>query len=103
MRLDGHRFFPHKLNKDRSYDSICLNCLATVARTTTEAELLSTRKFIYAMKGRLQNVVSSNRRLRTLGQQLNKASLMPEPWGRIKVANHGSRLRLSLRPAMQPQ
>jgi hypothetical protein len=39
MRRDGRRFFPHRLNRDGSYDSICLKCLATVARTTTETEL----------------------------------------------------------------
>ena len=32
-------FFPHRRNKDGSFDSICLSCLATVARTNTEAEL----------------------------------------------------------------
>jgi hypothetical protein len=32
-------FYPHRRNRDGSYDSICLKCLATVARTTTEAEL----------------------------------------------------------------
>jgi hypothetical protein len=32
-------FYPHRLNKDGSYTSICLRCLAPVARTDTEGEL----------------------------------------------------------------
>ncbi len=37
---NGIGFFPHRLNKDGSYDSICLKCLDTVARAETEAELV---------------------------------------------------------------
>ena len=33
------RKFPHRLNRDGSYDSICLKCFATVANTQTEIEL----------------------------------------------------------------
>ncbi len=33
------RTFPHRLNWDGSYDSICLKCFATVATTRTESEL----------------------------------------------------------------
>jgi hypothetical protein len=33
------RKFPHRLNRDGSYDSICLKCFATVANTRTEIEL----------------------------------------------------------------
>jgi hypothetical protein len=32
-------FFPHRLNKDGTYDSICLQCYATVANARTSAEL----------------------------------------------------------------
>lgn len=32
-------FFPHRLNQDGSYDSICLQCLATVANAKTSQEL----------------------------------------------------------------
>jgi hypothetical protein len=31
--------WPHRLNKDGTYDSICPTCFQTVARTLTEAEL----------------------------------------------------------------
>jgi hypothetical protein len=33
-------FYPHRRNKDGSYDSICLNCLLTVASGKSEAELI---------------------------------------------------------------
>jgi hypothetical protein len=33
-------FYPHRPNKDGSYDSICLNCLLTVASGKSEAELM---------------------------------------------------------------
>jgi hypothetical protein len=33
------RKFPHRLNRDGSFDSICLKCFATVANTATEIEL----------------------------------------------------------------
>jgi hypothetical protein len=32
-------FFPHRRNKDGSFNSICLECLATVASHMTEEEL----------------------------------------------------------------
>jgi hypothetical protein len=32
-------FFPHRKNKDGTFDSICLKCLATVVRTKSESEL----------------------------------------------------------------
>jgi hypothetical protein len=35
------RKFPHRLNRDGSYDSICLKCFATIANTRTEIELTS--------------------------------------------------------------
>ena len=31
--------FPHRLNRDGSFDSICLRCFATVANAATETEL----------------------------------------------------------------
>jgi len=33
-------FYPHRRNSDGSFDSICLNCFATVANAGTEPELL---------------------------------------------------------------
>jgi hypothetical protein len=33
-------FYPHRHNKDGSYDSICLNCFVTVASRKSEAELI---------------------------------------------------------------
>jgi hypothetical protein len=33
-------FYPHRRNRDGSFDSICLNCFATLATAKTEAELL---------------------------------------------------------------
>jgi hypothetical protein len=32
-------FFPHRLNPDGTYDSICLKCFATIARCLTSEEL----------------------------------------------------------------
>ena len=34
-------FYPHRRNRDGSFDSICLNCFATLATARTEAELLA--------------------------------------------------------------
>ena len=36
--------YPHRRNKDGSYDSICLNCFTTVARAETEGELAEHEK-----------------------------------------------------------
>jgi hypothetical protein len=33
------RTFPHRHNRDGSFDSLCLKCFATVANTPTEGEL----------------------------------------------------------------
>lgn len=33
------RIYPHRRNKDGSYDSICLTCFLTVSHANTEAEL----------------------------------------------------------------
>jgi hypothetical protein len=33
-------FYPHRRNKDGSYDSICLTCFVTVAWGKSEAELM---------------------------------------------------------------
>jgi hypothetical protein len=32
-------FFPHRRNRDGSFDSICLNCFVTVASRGVESEL----------------------------------------------------------------
>ena len=32
-------FFPHRRNKDGSFDSICLKCLLTIANERNEADL----------------------------------------------------------------
>ena len=34
-------FYPHRPNKDGSYDSICLTCFVTVAFGKSEAELMN--------------------------------------------------------------
>ena len=39
MRATQIPFFPHRLNRDGSYDSICLTCFATVANTREVADL----------------------------------------------------------------
>jgi hypothetical protein len=39
MALQIAAFFPHRRNKDGSFDSICLKCFATVASHKTEEEL----------------------------------------------------------------
>ena len=33
--------FPHRRNNDGSYDSICPKCIVTIAKATTERELLA--------------------------------------------------------------
>jgi hypothetical protein len=33
------QIYPHRKNKDGSYDSICLTCFLTVCSTTSEANL----------------------------------------------------------------
>jgi len=38
------RTFPHRHNRDGSFDSICLKCFATVANTATEIELTALDK-----------------------------------------------------------
>jgi hypothetical protein len=37
-------FYPHRLNRDGSFDSICLTCFATVVYAKTEAELVDSDK-----------------------------------------------------------
>jgi len=37
-------FYPHRRNRDGSFDSICLICLATVAAGRSEAELVELEK-----------------------------------------------------------
>jgi hypothetical protein len=39
MALHATPFFPHRRNTDGSYDSICLNCFATIANAKSEVEL----------------------------------------------------------------
>ena len=39
MAFQTARFFPHRRNKDGTFNSICLNCFATVASNMTEEEL----------------------------------------------------------------
>jgi hypothetical protein len=38
------RTFPHRLNRDGSFDSICLKCFATIANKVTETELKPSEK-----------------------------------------------------------
>jgi hypothetical protein len=39
MVLTLPTFFPHRRNRDGSFDSICLKCLLTIASSRTEADL----------------------------------------------------------------
>jgi hypothetical protein len=39
MTFQTASFFPHRRNKDGSFDSICLKCFATVASHMTQEEL----------------------------------------------------------------
>jgi hypothetical protein len=39
MAFQTAAFFPHRRNKDGSFDSICLKCFATVASHMTQEEL----------------------------------------------------------------
>jgi len=34
-------FYPHRRNRDGSFDSICLHCFATIATANTERELVA--------------------------------------------------------------
>jgi hypothetical protein len=55
-------FFPHRRNKDGSFDSICLECFATVASHRTEEELKEEDKrhvCISSLLSRRGNRVSS--------------------------------------------
>ena len=38
-------FFPHRRNRDGSFDSICLKCLLTIANARTEADLAKHDKY----------------------------------------------------------
>jgi hypothetical protein len=37
-------FYPHRRKLDGSFDSICLNCLATIATSSDETELENSEK-----------------------------------------------------------
>jgi hypothetical protein len=39
MVLTLSPFFPHRRNRDGTFDSICLKCLLTIANSRTEADL----------------------------------------------------------------
>jgi hypothetical protein len=39
MVLTPPTFFPHRRNRDGSFDSVCLKCLLTIAKAKTEADL----------------------------------------------------------------
>jgi hypothetical protein len=41
MAAEPNTFYPHRHNRDGTFDSICLKCFLTVAHTETEAELLA--------------------------------------------------------------
>jgi hypothetical protein len=44
MSILREPFFPHRRNRDGSYDSICLTCLATVGSAGTQEELVQCDK-----------------------------------------------------------
>jgi hypothetical protein len=52
------RFYPHRLNLNGTYDSICLICFATVASARTEPELA-----VHDIKHICDNFLLSERRL----------------------------------------
>jgi hypothetical protein len=41
MAAEATTFYPHRLNRDGTFDSICPRCFLTVAHTQTEAELFA--------------------------------------------------------------
>jgi hypothetical protein len=41
MAAEATTFYPHRINRDGTFDSICLTCFLTVAHAQTEAELLA--------------------------------------------------------------
>ena len=44
MAYSREPFFPHRRNRDGSFDSICLDCLLTIASHKTEDELVVAEK-----------------------------------------------------------
>jgi hypothetical protein len=44
MVLTRLPFYPHRRNRDGSFDSICLKCLLTIATAKTEIELATHEK-----------------------------------------------------------
>jgi hypothetical protein len=44
MSILHEAFFPHRRNRDGSYDSICLTCFATVGSAGTQEELVKCEK-----------------------------------------------------------
>jgi hypothetical protein len=44
MALTIPPFFPHRQNRDGSFDSICLKCLLTIANARNEADLVQHEK-----------------------------------------------------------
>ena len=45
MALTLPPFFPHRRNRDGSFDSICLKCLLTIANARNEADLEKHEKY----------------------------------------------------------
>jgi hypothetical protein len=45
MALTLPPFFPHRRNRDGSFDSICLKCLLTIANARDEADLAKHEKY----------------------------------------------------------
>jgi hypothetical protein len=41
MAAELNTFYPHRRNRNGTFDSICLKCFLTVAHTKTEPELLA--------------------------------------------------------------
>jgi hypothetical protein len=41
MAAEPNTFYPHRRNRDGTFDSICPQCFRTIANTETEAELLA--------------------------------------------------------------
>ena len=48
MAFQPTRRFPHRHNKDGSYDSICISCYATIASVRNEPISRNLSKIMYA-------------------------------------------------------
>ena len=64
-------FFPHRRNRDGSFDSICLKCLLTIANAKTEADLAKHDRYHVCNPS-----ILSQRALIALGHHADQSSLV---------------------------